>query len=83
MTAQKEPKVEAPARATALDELKDVRRSLQDAGITLLQAATAAISAAAKDTLSATNSVIAAAEDTLDAAEEKLRKVRAQFKSRA
>jgi hypothetical protein len=70
------------AGRSATDELKDIRRSLQDAGLTLLQAATAAISAAAKDTLSATHGVVAAAEDTLDAAEEKLRDLRAQLKHR-
>lgn len=64
---------------TALDELKEIRRTLQDAGITLLQAATAAVSAAAKDTLAATTAVIAAADDTLAAAEEKLRKLRADL----
>ena len=37
------------AQPTALDELDDARRSLQDAGMTLLQAATAAISAAAEE----------------------------------
>lgn len=70
---------EAP---TALDDLKEIRRSLQDAGITLLQAATAAVSAAAKDTLAATNAVISAADDTLAAAEEKLRKLRADLRKR-
>jgi hypothetical protein len=66
----------------ALDDLKEIRRSLQDAGITLLQAATAAVSAAAKDTLAATNAVISAADDTLAAAEEKLRKLRADLRKR-
>lgn len=61
---------------TPVDELKDIRRSLQDAGLTLLQAATAAISAAANETFSATKAVIAAADDTLAAAEEKVRKLR-------
>jgi hypothetical protein len=67
---------------TALEELNDIRRALQDAGITLLQAATAAVSAAAKDTLAATTAVIAAADDTLAAAEEKLRKVRAEMRKK-
>jgi hypothetical protein len=65
---------------TALEELEQIRRALQDAGITLLQAATAAVSAAAKDTLAATTAVIAAADDTLAAAEEKVRKVRAELR---
>jgi hypothetical protein len=65
---------------TALEELKEIRGALQDAGITLLQAATAAVSAAAKDTLSATKAVIAAADDTLAAAEEKVRKLRADLR---
>jgi hypothetical protein len=38
-------------------------------------AASNAVGAVAKDTLTATNAVIAAAEDTLGAAKEKLRKV--------
>ena len=71
-----------PSQQTTLDELKDVRRTLQDAGVTLLQAATAAISAAAKETLSATTAVIAAAEDTLAAAEVKVRKVREHLRSK-
>lgn len=75
-----EPKDEGAGTPGALDELKDIRGSLQDAGLTLLRAATAVISAVAKDTLSATQSVIAAAEDTLGAAEMKLREVRAQLK---
>jgi hypothetical protein len=70
------------AQPTALDELDDARRSLQDAGMTLLQAATAAISAAAKDTLAATTAVIEAADDTLAAAEEKVRKLRADMRKR-
>lgn len=68
---------------TALEELVAIRRSLQDAGITLLQAATAAISAAAKETLAATTAVIAAADDTLAAAEEKVRKLRAELRKRS
>lgn len=68
---------------TALDELKEIRRTLQDAGITLLQAATAAVSAAAKDTLAATTAVISAADDTLAAAEEKLRRVRTDLRKKA
>ena len=65
-----------PAGPKALDELSDIRRGLQDAGLTLLKAATAAITAAANETLSATKAVIAAADDTLAAAEEKVRKIR-------
>jgi hypothetical protein len=67
---------------TAVEELKEIRRALQDAGITLLQAATAAVSAAAKDTLAATSAVIAAADDTLAAAEEKVRKIRADMRKK-
>ena len=67
---------------TALEDLKEIRHTLQDAGLTLLQAATAAVSAAAKDTLAATTAVIAAADDTLAAAEEKVRKVRAELRKR-
>jgi hypothetical protein len=59
-----------------LEELKSIGRTLQDAGLTLLQAASNAVGAVAKDTLTATNAVIAAAEDTLDAAQKSLRKVR-------
>ncbi len=70
------------AEPTALDDLKEIRRTLQDAGITLLEAATAAVSAAAKDTLAATTAVIAAADDTLAAAEKKLHKVRANLRKR-
>jgi hypothetical protein len=65
---------------TVMEDLKEIRRTLQDAGITLLQAATAAVSAAAKDTLAATTAVIAAADDTLAAAEEKVRQVRAELR---
>jgi hypothetical protein len=67
---------------TAVEELKEIRRTLQDAGITLLHAATAAVSAAAKDTLAATTAVIAAADDTLAAAEEKVRQVRAELRKK-
>lgn len=67
---------------TPLDDLKTVRRELQEAGVTLLQAATAAITAAAKDTLTATTAVIAAAEDTLTAAEGKVRRLRAELLKR-
>ncbi len=70
-------------KSTALDDLTEIRRTLQDAGITLLQAATAAVSAAAKETLAATTAVIAAADDTLAAAEEKVRKVRAELLKKA
>jgi hypothetical protein len=70
-------------KSNALDDLSEIRHTLQDAGITLLQAATAAVSAAAKDTLAATTAVIAAADDTLAAAEEKVRKVRAELRKRA
>jgi hypothetical protein len=63
-----------------IDELKQIRRSLQDAGLTLLKAATVAIGAAANETLSATKTVIATADDALAAAEEKLRKVRAELR---
>lgn len=60
-----------------LEELNSIGRTLQNAGLTLLQAASNAVGALAKDTLTATNVVIiAAAEDTLDAAREKLRKIR-------
>jgi hypothetical protein len=59
-----------------LEELKGIGRTLQDAGLTLLQAASNAVGAVAKDTLTATNAVSAAAEDTLDAAQKKLHKIR-------
>ncbi len=65
---------------TALQELEGIRRSLQDAGLTLLKAATAAVSAAANETLTATKAVIAAADDTLAAAEEKVKKLRAEIR---
>jgi hypothetical protein len=45
--------------AKPVDELKAIRRSLQDAGLTLLKAATVALGAAANETLSATKTVIA------------------------
>ena len=60
---------------TPLEELKSIGRTLQDAGLMLLQAASNAVGALAKDTLTATNAVIAAAEDTLNSAQQKLRKV--------
>jgi hypothetical protein len=66
--------------AKPLDELNEIRRSLQDAGLTLLKAATVAIGAAANETLSATKTVIATADDALAMAEEKLRKVRAELR---
>ena len=48
-----------PEEPTALEDLKEIRRTLQDAGITLLQAATAAVSAAAKlQPSSASSSVV-------------------------
>jgi hypothetical protein len=72
----------APREANAVQELAAIRRSLQDAGITLLKAATAAISAAADETLTATKAVIAAADDTLAAAEEKVKKLRADLRGR-
>ena len=72
-----------PAAAGALDELTEIRRALQDAGLTMLKAATAAIGAAANETLSATKAVIAAADDTLAAAEEKVRKIRADLRKRS
>ena len=58
-----------------LEELKGIGRTLQDAGLTLLQAASNAVGAVAKDTLTATNAIIAAAEKTLDAAQKELRKI--------
>jgi hypothetical protein len=70
----------AQEAAKPMDELNQIRRSLQDAGLTLLKAATAAIGAAANETLSATKTVIAAADDALAAAEEKVRKVRAELR---
>jgi hypothetical protein len=63
-----------------MDELNNIRRSLQDAGLTLLKAATVAIGAAADEALSATKTVVATADDALAAAEEKLRKVRAELR---
>jgi hypothetical protein len=65
-----------------MEDLKEIRRSLQDAGLTLLKAATAAIAAAADETLSATKTVIATADDALAAAEEKVRKTRAELLKR-
>lgn len=58
-----------------LGELKGIGRTLQDAGLTLLQAASNAIGAVAKNALTATNAVIAAAEETVDAAQKELRKI--------
>lgn len=72
-----------PEQPSVTDELREIRRALQDAGITLLQAATAAVTAAAKETLAATTAVIAAADDTLAAAEEKVRKLRAELRGKA
>ena len=66
--------------AKPMDELREIRRTLQDAGLTLLKAATVAIGAAANETLSATKTVIATADDALAAAEEKVRKVRAELR---
>jgi hypothetical protein len=66
--------------AKPMDELNEIRRSLRDAGLTLLKAATVAIGAAADETLSATKAVIATADDALATAEEKLRKVRAEMR---
>ncbi len=68
--------VEPQGTTSSLEELKEVRRNLQEAGLTLLEAATAAINAAAKDTLGATVAVLSAAEGTLAAAQEKLRSLR-------
>ena len=70
-------------KSAPLEDLSEIRHTLQDAGITLLQAATAAVSAAAKDTLAATTAVIEAADDTLAAAEKKVRKVRLELRKRA
>ncbi len=64
---------------TALDELDAMRHSLQDAGLTLLKAATEVISAAANEAHSATKAVIQTADDTLNAAEEKIRKLRSKI----
>lgn len=66
-----------------LEQLDEIRRTLQDAGITLLQAATAAVNALAKDTLTATKAAIGAADDTLAAAEEKVRKIRAELRKQS
>ncbi|HET9594103.1 MAG TPA: hypothetical protein VFP65_00905 [Anaeromyxobacteraceae bacterium] len=71
-----------PEEVATPDELNQIRRSLQDAGLTLLRAATIAIDAAADETLSATKAVIATADDALAAAEEKVRKLRAQLRTR-
>ncbi len=79
MPTKNEERASAPKAPGAIDELNDVRRSLQDAGLTLLKAATAAISAAANETLAATKAVIATADETLAAAEEKLRKIRSEL----
>ena len=76
MTTSEQTATTPSAERTTMDELRDVRR-------TLLQAATAAINAAAKETLSATTAVIAAADDTLEAAEVKVRKLREQLRSKA
>ena len=82
MTTSEQSTMTPPAERSTMDELKDVRRALQEAGVTLLQAATAAINAAAKETLSATNAVIAAAADTLEATELKVRKLREQLRNK-
>ena len=84
-TGLSQPALEDPMTeqvAKPMDELNEIRRSLQDAGLTLLKAATAAIAAAADETLSATKTVIATADDALAAAEEKLRKTRAELLKR-
>lgn len=82
MTTQGHSMTKAPSteRPSALEDLSAIRKTLQDAGMTLLQAATAAINAAAKETLTATKAVIAAADDTLAAAEVKVRKIREQLR---
>jgi len=54
MTTSEQTATTPSAERTTMDELRDVRRTLQEAGVRLLQAATAAINAAAKETLSAT-----------------------------
>jgi hypothetical protein len=67
---------------SAVNELREIRKALQDAGLTLLQAATAAVGAAANDTLSATKAAIEAADDTLAAAQETVRKLRTELRQR-
>lgn len=69
--------------ATPLEDLKGVGKALQDAGITLLQAASNAVGAVAKDTLSATNAVIAATEEALGVAKAKLRKASEEMHKKA
>ena len=77
------PQAEVPAKeVTPLQELKGIGRTLQEAGLSLLQAASNAVGAVAKDTLTATNAVIKAAEDTLDTAREKLREVGEEMKKK-
>jgi hypothetical protein len=68
---------------TPLEELKAVGKTLQDAGISLLQAASNAVGAVAKDTLEATNAVIVAAEDALDVAKKKLHKAGQEMHKKA
>jgi hypothetical protein len=67
---------------SSVEQLVEIRRTLEEAGITLLQAATAAVNALAKDTLVATKAVLGAADDTLAAAEAKVRKIRAELRKR-
>ncbi len=80
MPTRIEDRAAAPQTAGAIEELNEVRRQLQDAGLTLLKAATAAISAAANETLGATKTIIATADDVLAAAEEKVRKLRSELR---
>ncbi len=76
----KTPEPPAPVEPTAGEELNEMRKSLQGAGLALLRAATEVISAAANETLSATKTVIASAEDLLSDAQAKLRKMRSESK---
>ncbi len=68
--------------STALADLNAMRDSLQEAGLTLLKAATAVISAAANEVNAATRVVIQTADETLNAAQEKIRKLREELLKR-
>jgi hypothetical protein len=67
-------------KSLALKDLRELGRRLEEAGLTLVEAAKTTMSAAAKDTRA---TMVAAAEDALLDAEMRLRKVRLQMRKPA
>lgn len=84
MTAQETPRGGARSEsAHTVEDLEELRRTLQEAGLAMLEAATTAVTAAAQDTLGASAFVVSSAQRALAAAEEQLRRLRAHLEARS